>query len=65
MEIFSKGLTHDFGQKLEFFSLLAFKKNRPGNNVSGLSGKKTSLTRLKNKDFTKPPYGDFFKGVNP
>ena len=29
MEIFSKGLTHDFGQKLEFFPLLAFKQNRP------------------------------------
>ena len=24
MEIFSKGLTHDFGQKLEFSSLFAF-----------------------------------------
>ena len=29
MEIFSKGLTHDSGQKLEFFPLLAFKQNRP------------------------------------
>ena len=29
MEIFLKGLTHDFGQKLEFFPLLAFEKNRP------------------------------------
>ena len=29
MEIFSKGLTHDFGQKLDFFPLLPFKKNRP------------------------------------
>ena len=28
MGVFSKGLTHDFGQKLEFFPLLAFKKNR-------------------------------------
>ena len=26
MENFLKGLTHDFGQKLEFSSLLAFKK---------------------------------------
>ena len=26
MEIFLKGLTHDFGQKLKFFSLLAFKQ---------------------------------------
>ena len=26
MEIFSKGLTHDSGQKLEFFPFLAFKK---------------------------------------
>ena len=34
MEIFLKGLTHDFGQKLEFSSLLAFKQNRPWKNVS-------------------------------
>ena len=34
MEIFLMGLTHDFGQKLEFSSLLAFKQNRPSNNVS-------------------------------
>ena len=27
MEIFSKGLAHDSGQKLEFFSFLAFKQN--------------------------------------
>ena len=29
MEIFSNGLTHDSGQKLLFFPLLAFKQNRP------------------------------------
>ena len=29
MEIFSKGLTHDSGQKLEVFPLLPFKQNRP------------------------------------
>ena len=29
MEIFSKRLTHDSGQKLVFFPLLAFKQNRP------------------------------------
>ena len=29
MEIFSKGLTHDSGQKLEFFPLIRFKQNRP------------------------------------
>ena len=29
MEIFSKGLTHDSGQKLEVFPLLGFKQNRP------------------------------------
>ena len=52
--IFSKGwLIHDFGQKLEFFPLLAFKQNRPWNNVCWPSGSKTSLPRLKNKDFTK------------
>ena len=26
---FLKGLTHNFGQKLEFISLLAFEQNRP------------------------------------
>ena len=35
MEIFSKGLTHDSGEKLEFFLLLAFKQNRPGKKYSG------------------------------
>ena len=64
MKIFSKGLAHDSGQQLEFFPLLAFKINRPANNVCWPSGYKTSLPRLKNKDFTKSPYGDFFKGVN-
>ena len=29
LEIFSKGLTHDSGQKLEFFPMLLFKQNRP------------------------------------
>ena len=29
VRIFSKGLIHDFGQKLEFFRFLAFKQNRP------------------------------------
>ena len=28
MEIFSKGLTHDSGQKLEFFPLIRFKQNK-------------------------------------
>ena len=65
MEIFSKWLTQDSGEKLEFFAFLAFKENRPWNNVSWPSSKKTSLPTLKNKDFTKSPYGDFFKGVNP
>ena len=26
---FVRGTTHDFGQKLEFFPMLAFKQNRP------------------------------------
>ena len=29
LEIFSKGLTLDSGQKLEFFPMLPFKQNRP------------------------------------
>ena len=29
MESFSKGLTHDFGQKLDFFPMVAVKQNRP------------------------------------
>ena len=33
MEIFSEGLTHDSGQQLEVFPLLAFKQNRPLTNV--------------------------------
>ena len=33
MEIFLKGLTHDSGQQLEVFPLLAFKQNRPWNNI--------------------------------
>ena len=60
MEIFSKGLTHDSGQKLEFFPLLPFKQNRLWNNVCWPSSKKTSLPTLKNKDFTKSPYADIF-----
>ena len=35
LEIFAMGLTHDSGQKLEFFLLLAFKQNRPWNKHSG------------------------------
>ena len=30
---FSKGLTHDFGQKFELSSLFVFIKNRPRNEV--------------------------------
>ena len=29
LQIFSKGLTHDSGEKLELFPLLAFQQNRP------------------------------------
>ena len=60
MEIFSKGLAHDSCQQLEFFPLLPYKQSRPWNNVSLSSGYKTSLPRLKNKDFTKSPYGGLF-----
>ena len=35
IRILPKGLTHDSGQKLEFFLLLAFKQNRPWNKYSG------------------------------
>ena len=35
MEIFSKGLTHDSGQQLQFFPLLAFEQNRPWKKYSG------------------------------
>ena len=52
-EIFLKGLTLDFGQKLEFSSLLRFQQNRPWNNVCWPSSQKTSLPTLKNNDFTK------------
>ena len=38
IEIFSKGCTQDSGEKLPFFPFLAFKQNRPWNNVSWLSG---------------------------
>ena len=34
---FSKGLTHDFGQKLELSSLFVFIENRPRNDVWGCS----------------------------
>ena len=65
IEISFKGLTHDSDQKLEFFPLIRFKQNGPCNNVFWPSAKKTSLPRLKNKDFTKSPYGDFFLRGEP
>ena len=34
---FSKGLTHDFGQKFELSSLFVFIENRPRNDVWGCS----------------------------
>ena len=34
---FRKGLTHDFGQKVELFSLFVFIENRPRNDVWGCS----------------------------
>ena len=58
---FFKGvIAHDSCQQLEFFPLLPHKQSRPWNNVSLSSGYKTSLPRLKNKDFTKSPYGGLF-----
>ena len=65
MEIFSKGVNPWVWSTIEIFSFLPFKQNRLWNNVSWPSVSKTSLARLKNKDFAKTPYGDFFKGVNP
>ena len=46
-----------------FFSFIHFKQNRPWNNLFWPSALKTSLPRLKNKDFTKLPYGHFLKGL--
>ena len=37
MEYFPKGLTHDFGQQFELFSLFVFIEERPRNNVWGSS----------------------------
>ena len=36
-KFFSKGLSHDFGQKFELSSLFVFLENRPRNDVWGCS----------------------------
>ena len=46
MEIFSKGLTHDSGQKLEDFPLLGFKRE-----ITRFSGSLYSDTKTKFRPF--------------
>ena len=65
MEIFLKGLTHDSGQQLEFFLSLLLNKKRLEIMFPDHPVRKQAYLDWKIKDFTKSPYGDFFKGVNP
>ena len=58
-EIFSKGLTHDFGQKLEISSMYEIIFD---NHLV----RKQAFQDYKNIDFTYLAYRpDFFGGVNP
>ena len=45
-EYFPKGLTHDYGQKTEFFSLTVFAQKWPSNNVWGSFSSKRIVSRL-------------------
>ena len=66
LEFFSKGLTHDFGQKLEIIPWIVFgKKICLEIMCDDLLLRKRALLDCKKADFTKWPYWIFFKGVKP
>ena len=63
---FSKGLTPDFGQKLEITPWIAFGKKKCLEIMCvDFLVRKQALLDYKKADFTKWPYWMFFKGVNP
>ena len=60
--VFSKGLTHDFGQKLEISSLFVFAQNGFEIMFDDHLDRKETLPDHKNIDFRKLPYWIISKG---
>ena len=63
--IFSKGLTHTFGQNLTFSLSLFFFKISLNKVFAYLQGRKQPFLDYKNDITKKLKNLDFFKGVNP
>ena len=61
---FSKGSTHDFGQKMEILYLYVFRQMGLAKLFDVHWGTKQALLDYKNLDITKLPYWDFYTGVN-
>ena len=61
---FSKGSTHDFGQKMEISSLYVFGQMGLEILFDDHWGRKQALLDYKNLDITKLSYWDFYTGVN-
>ena len=64
IDIFRKGISHAFGPKMPFFSILIFRRYRQGKCLWRYSRTKKRLSRLQKK-FKKSEISHFFKGVDP
>ena len=65
IDIFLKGLTHGFGQKMAIFPTFFFGQYRPGKCLLRYSKTKKRSLRYKNKKFKKLENSRFSKGVIP
>ena len=65
IDIFSKGLTHGFGQKMALFPTLFLCNIGQENVFYDILHRKNSLLAYKNKKFKKSKNKHFPKGVNP
>ena len=65
IDIFSRGLTHDFGPKLAIFPTFFFRQYRPGKYLLRYTRTKKHLSRLSKQAVLKTKNGHFFKRVNP
>ena len=63
--IIPKGVTHDFGQKIQYFLYLFFLEIKPEYVQSAVLDKKDALLFYKNVHFSKSQTRNFSKGVNP
>ena len=62
---FSKGVNHDFCQKIQNFPILFLGQNEPRNMFHDVLDEKETILEQKNNNFLEGQNWQFCKGVNP